>query len=160
MKHIVIPTDFSIRSLQLVKQLAEHYRSEQLHITLLHGIDMPTSIMDLLFIGKRDEYKELVNDAFSAGCEVIQNKYASVIRELKVQFLYGNSRRLVENFLHANEVDLVALPQQGVFAPRHTNSVDLLPLLKKCSKPIIHLPLQAAPAGVEQEMLADLLLAG
>jgi hypothetical protein len=160
MKHIVIPTDFSIRSLKMVNQVVEHFGEEELAITLLHGMHLPSSIVDLLFLGKKNEHSDMINEEFRDACEILQNKYASVIPVLKVQFMYGNTRRVMKNFLEANKTDLVVLPENYTYRQYHENSVDLVPLLQKTGYPLLKIKLQPANAGVEKEMVADLLLAG
>ena len=160
MKHIIIPTDFSIRSLKMVNQVAERFREEERAITLLHGMHLPTSIVDLLLLGKRNEHSDLIGESFRDACEIIQNKYASVIKQLKVQFVYGSTKRVVKNFLEANQTSLVVLPEDYVFSYANENSLDLVALLQKTGYPLLKIKLQPASAGIEKEMVADLLLAG
>ncbi len=160
MKHIVIPTDFSIRSLKMVNQVAEHFRGEeQLAITLLHTMHPPTAIIDLLFLGKKNEYNEMISEDFRDACEIIQNKYASVIKQLKVQFVYGNTRRVIKNFLEANQTSLVVLPEDFSFQYTNKNSQDAIPLLQKCGYPVLKIKLPVNKS-IEKEIVADLLLAG
>ncbi|RFM26118.1 hypothetical protein [Deminuibacter soli] len=159
MKRIVIPTDFTIGSLQLVGEVAAHFPGSRLHITLLHGMEMPTGILDLLFLGKRNEHNEMVTPAFANACQIIENKYASVLEQLTVQFVYGNNRRVVQHFLDANDIGLVVLPSDGLKPMADPQSVDLAALLKKCRVPVLELPVKTA-AAKEKVLLADLLLAG
>lgn len=159
MKNIVIPTDFSVHSLQLVSRLAEHYRGEQLDITLLYALNMPTDLMDLLFIHQRNPHQELAGAGFTAACEIMENKYASVIRSLKVRVVYGNNRRIIRNLLDAGNITEIVLPKESTLQPTHPDAVDLVPLLKKSGKPVRYLPLQAV-TGVQKELLANLLMAG
>jgi len=104
MKNILIPTDFSIKSLKLVQAAAERGREEMLNIYLVHALEPDHSISGLLMPGKRQKAQQLCTQEFREACDILRNKYASIIGKLVVEFYYGTSRSYRDNFLEARGI--------------------------------------------------------
>lgn len=104
MKHILIPTDFSIKSLKLVHAAASRAGGQKLNIYLVHALEPDHSISGLLMTGKRQRAQQLCTEEFNEACAILRNKYASVIDKLIVEFYYGSSRIYRNNFLEARHI--------------------------------------------------------
>ncbi|SIO54204.1 hypothetical protein [Chitinophaga niabensis] len=158
MKNILVPTDLSIRSLNYLHNLAER-NDEVVSITLMHALRMPDSILDLWMFTKSGRHHTLVTGDFREACEVMKNKYAKTIREIKVEFFYGSTTPALRNFLKAHEIHEVAMPQSLVYQCPGSESYNPEKLLKKCRLPIreliIHTPKQTAPSATS---IAELLV--
>lgn len=159
MKNILIPTDFTVHSLDILVATVEKYKSEQLNILLMHGLTMPDSITDLLLLGRNNDRYHLITREFENACMIIKNKYASVTGHIAIRFLYGNTRHTFRNFLHANGIDLIVYPADYVLQKACKNSIDISGLLSYARCDIDRISIQQAPGDVKQIRMADLLLA-
>jgi hypothetical protein len=141
MKHVLIPTDFSIRSLRVVHGVVERFGGEPLNIVLMHAIQMPSSIMDLMMLSRRSSHTDLITADYKDACEIIRNKYASVIKSLKTEFLIGNGRGVFRNFLLYHNIDVIACAASEEFRKAGENSYNPAELIKKCKYPVHQIPL-------------------
>ncbi len=158
MQTIVVPTDFSIRSLNIITGLAEKKLLQNASIILVHSLDMPTSMQDLLFVSRtRRENQQLISRHFSEACEVIRNKYSSMISSIRIQFLYGNSSRVFRNFLQASKAELVAFSSTCNYRSVSRNSVDMLPFIRKSSFPSVEILVAQRSGLSHSKAIADLL---
>lgn len=158
MKNVLIPTDFTISSLRLISASIAHFEGQQLEIHLIHALEPDDSISGLLFMNKRLKAHSLYDDTFLQACEMLKNKYASVITKINVAFYMGSSQSYKNNFLDARKIDTVILPVNYVFkncSPEQ--SVQPSGLWKNISVPIIHITLpehKPALQSMENSMAA------
>lgn len=143
MKHILIPTDLSIHSLQPVHDVFAANSGEPVRITLLHLLEMPSGIGDLLMLSRRRKPYELISDAFRDACTILKNKYASQLKDLRTEFLYGNTRSLIGNYLEASGISAVYMLEQYAYDQGSAQSADIVPAFRKLKTPIhyTHAPL-------------------
>lgn len=158
MKNILVPTDLSIRSLNYLHHLAER-NDEMVSITLMHALRMPDSILDLWTFTKSGKHHTLINGDFREACEVMKNKYAKTIHEIKVEFFYGSTSPALRNFLRAHEIHEVAMPHTLAYQCPGKESYNPEKLLRKCRLPVRELVInttrQATPSATS---IAELLV--
>lgn len=106
-KTVLIPTDFTIQSLNILKTFLNQNPNNQYHIILLHGINIGDSIRDLLFFSKNKQLQDLANDAFIEAFEVIKNKFDSQINSIKIDFFTGSNQAAFNNFIEGNEINQI-----------------------------------------------------
>lgn len=138
MKNVLVPTDLSIRSLSYLHNLAEK-NDEMLNITLMHALRLPDSILDFWMFSKSTRHHALVSDAFREACEVMKNKYATVINSLQVEFFYGTTTPALRNFLKAYDISEIAMPEGLHYQAPCADSYNPQRLFLKCRLPIHHL---------------------
>ncbi len=107
MKNILIPTDFTITSLKLINKAAARFADQRLNITLVHALEPDNSISGLLMLNKRLDVHALYTAEFLDACEVLRNKYASVVDKIKIEFYYGLTKQYRSNFLEARNIDAI-----------------------------------------------------
>ena len=160
MKHAIIPTDFTIRSLQSIHDVMNHYNEGQVKITLLHLVDVPDAIGDLLFRLRRMESRYPVPDAFRQACEVMRNKYDDRLAELKITVQYGTTPAYLENLLEGFKTDHVFI-QSGYELGRPFNeSIPMLPLIRRCDCRVVETQTPYRTEQPRMSTIGDLLLAG
>ncbi len=159
MKHILIPTDFSIRSLKAVHAAVDSFGQGKLKITLFHLMTMPTDFSMLLIHKVQKKSKELISSDFNDACEVLKNKYSSKIECMSVAFGYGSSLKYMRNYLEGAKVDVVFF-QAGMELDRISkDSIDMVPLLKRTGWKLMEVPASTRSIKVVEPSIADLLLA-
>ena len=106
-KTVLIPTDFTIQSLNILKTFLNQNPNNQYDIVLVHGLNIGDSIRDLLFFSKNKQIQELSNDAFIEAFEVIKNKFDSQINSLKIDFFTGSNQAAFNNFIEGNQINQI-----------------------------------------------------
>lgn len=132
-KTILIPTDFTVNSLNLVKiALQENYeKNYKLRIILVHGAWMPTSITELLFYSKRDLLDKLQTDEFRSSCQLLQGKYEDKIEQMSIDIFSGRNQAAFTNFLEANKVDEGYISTNYKIKLKHSRSFDIIPFFNR-----------------------------
>lgn len=137
MKHVLIPTDFSIGSLQPVPAALQHFPGAPVRITLLHLLEPPDSIGELLFRAARREPAHLAGPEFRQACAVIRNRYGSRLTDLRTDIRYGSTAAYVRHLLESLEADAIALDPAYRPGRPDPRSVTLIPLLLRMDLPVI-----------------------
>lgn len=133
---ILIPTDFSVRSLILVKEAMNRSSDEKVNIILLHGIILSDSITELMFFSKPALMAELETEEFKASIRLIQNKFYSRIVSIYVDIFTGVTQSAFENYVAANNIDEAYVAFNYEWQQKHKRSFDLLPFFRKTKIPV------------------------
>jgi hypothetical protein len=136
-KSILLPTDLTITSLYPIHEICKNAGGEQCNIYIVHTLDTPTGIMDLLFLQERKPYK-LLPPAFLEAIEMLRKKYSSAIHLLSFEFLYSNTRAYLRNYMQGRNIQSVYLLKDHVYENRLPQSVSCVRTLRKCKVPIIY----------------------
>lgn len=157
-KTIVIPTDFTFQSLNVLKTvLSKNEENISFNIILLHGISLSDSIRDLLFFSKSKLMNTLSNKEFDEACEVIRNKYASQINSFKLDLFTGYTQSSFNNYIEAKEVDEVYISNIALEKP-HKKSFDLMPYIQKSKVELYEVKWTTEGNVPEQGKLAEVFL--
>ena len=131
-KKILIPTDFSVQSLNILKSILSNNSSKtRLDIILIHGFRLSDSIMDLLFYSKHQQISALTTSEFKEACGVIKNKYDSQINSLTIELFSGFNVSAFNNYLEANKIDEIFISDKEMTFT-NKSSFDLSHYIKKC----------------------------
>lgn len=128
MKNVLIPTDYTSQSLELICKTAE-ILDEPLNIYLFHAFDMPTGISELLFM-KEKVYNAFITEELRQKCRKIASQYSN-IRHIGFKRLHGNTIAIFNTFAEANNIDVIALPEEYIFKPVSHDSVNPIKMFKK-----------------------------
>ena len=156
MQTILIPTDFTIESLGLLKMTLQEYPHEQLNIVLAHGTIQSDSIQELLFHSPARLIAGLQGSDFKEACAVIQNKFSSQIRSIRTVLFTGKTHTAFANLLEANRVDAVVLADHYTFKFASRKSIELTPYLRSCSVRKLSMEWEARPISPEKDKLAEI----
>jgi len=130
-KTILIPTDFSVESLNIVKQAIDDHADEKINLLVVHGIDVSSSVTDLLFFSKNTFLKKLLNQEFKEACDVIRNRYDDQLNSFRLDLFTGLTQNTFNTYLEANQVNEIYYPQSYQFKLDKKISVDLTGFVKK-----------------------------
>lgn len=161
MKHILIPTDFSIKSLRLVAAAAEQFKEESLKIYLVHALEPDSSISNLMFFRRRSKNALINSDSFLEACEILKNKYSSIITNIHIEFYFGQSNIYKKNFLEARNIDIVLLSLNYKFEKCYGDSRDPFEVWKQKFVPVQYHSIteMGASSGILSESKAALMSA-
>ncbi|QJB35485.1 hypothetical protein HF324_30960 [Chitinophaga oryzae] len=158
MKNILIPTDFSIRSLGYVHSVVAHYPNEAVNIIFMHALHMPDSLFDLITYTRNSRHIELITADFKDGCEIIRNKYASSVNKLKVEFFHGNTRVAFRNFCLAQNIDVILQPTDNDFVCPSKRSFNPARLIASSKYPLIKTTLTGSTRKIVAKSTISALL--
>ncbi len=155
-KTVLIPTDFSIESLKIVKtMLNQANNNDRYELIFLHGVHLSDSITDFLFYSKSRLIKSLTNRWFEEACALLKNKFSSHIHSIRKDVFTGNTQAAFDNFLLANNVDEAYIPANYSFEPVNKQSVDVIPFIKKSTLPVTETEWEVKEVS-EREKLAEI----
>lgn len=157
MKHILIPTDFSIHSLQPVHEALAAHAGTEVKITLLHLLRMPSGISDLLMLSRRSKPYELIREPFRDACNILKNRYASQLKDLRVEFQYGSTAAFLNNYLEATNVAAVYMLEHHPYENGHAQSADLRSAFRKIKTGLHYTQTPANERNTGRHALADLV---
>ena len=136
-RSILLPTDLSISSLYPIHEICKNANGQHCNIYVVHALNTPTGIMDLLFLKERKPYK-MLSSSFLEGLEMLRKKYASAIHLLSFEFLYSNSRSYLRSYMDARGIGSIYILKDYQYFPGLEQSVNCIPALHKCRKPITY----------------------
>lgn len=134
-KTILIATDFSLESLDILKKVlknkAEQQDETQYNILFISGYDMGDSIRDLLFTTKSSVFGKIRSQEFCDAYSIINNKYPNLINKITCDIFTGSFQRTFNNYIENTLID------EAYFSSSKPKNLkkgqfDVTPYLKKC----------------------------
>ncbi|MFC4262342.1 hypothetical protein ACFOWM_05610 [Ferruginibacter yonginensis] len=136
MLNILIPTDFTAASLQLVEQAIKQ-SDKKVNIVLFHAFELPSSPHDLLSPSyKKPEYS-LINEPFRQACKQLKDSYPNIINKINISCMQGNTKALFRNFIDAKDIDFICCPVAYNYMSIHPQSINPTTLFKKSGVPVV-----------------------
>jgi hypothetical protein len=136
MKTIIIPSDFSIDSIQVAETVVRNAK-EEVKILFIHLFHVADDIQDLLFSNYRKKEYEFVSDEFRHECDMLKNVYAGKLKSVTIEFFYGSKLAVFKNFLDYNKADFIAYSKSYGIPKLSKSSIDALPVVLKSGLPLI-----------------------
>ncbi|MFN3382766.1 hypothetical protein [Runella zeae] len=156
-KTILIPTDFSIESLMLLKRAIVNVEADELDIILMFSAYSPDSITELLFYSPKEMVDKLITDDFKEACSILQNKYSSKIASITIEVFHGESRSVFNHLVESRQIQEAFIPKKYSFR-HHKNSFDPLPFIRQSSLQITEIEWETNKKKPEKDSIAELFL--
>lgn len=122
MKNVLIPTDFSATSLDLVATVARAMPCN-INIVLFHAFEMPDNLRDAMHLAGTSEHSALMTEALRLKCRKLKTAHSN-ISNISFRVMYGTTVHAFENYAEANDIDTIVWPEVYTFMPVLRNSVD------------------------------------
>jgi hypothetical protein len=103
--NIIIPSDFTLSSLNIIPALVERYPDQKFNISLVHFLQLSDSISDLLLLSRRSKEYQLISQEFYNECTILKAQYPEQIMSLNPDFFYGNDQRYFKHTEEINETE-------------------------------------------------------
>ena len=151
MKTIVIPSDFSMDSVQVAEAIIRNEKAD-LKIIFTHLFHVADDIQDLLFSNYRKKEYEFVSDEFRRECKMLKDLNPHV-KAIRTEFFYGGKLAGFKNFLDYNDASALAFSESYGIPKLSKSSIDALPVIKKSGLKLINTDLinEAAFSDVGQK---------
>jgi hypothetical protein len=155
-KTILFPTDFTVGSLNIVRAVLEKMpEGRTCRIILLHGYRPGSSITDLLFSSGKQWSDSLTNKEFDTALEVIRNKFESRLTSMATDLFIGHNQNAFNNYLEANRVDEIYMPQEHLLSLTNKRSFDLAPFIRKSGMVVNEVRVRQTSRMPEKGMVAE-----
>jgi hypothetical protein len=124
MKNVLVPTDFSIESLELIDKTAKSI-ADKLNIYLFHAYEIPAG-NDKTIAQKNN----LITEQLRLRCRRIKANNKNIYN-ISVKIMQGASHTLFGIFTNNHKIDVLVLPHKYVYLPPTAESVSPIKLFRK-----------------------------
>jgi len=107
MKKILIPTDFTVDSLVLLKNALNTCKGQKLDVVLAYGAHLDSAICDLLFYSKKNHIQKLTNKEFNEGKAILTNRYKDQINSLSIELFIGTTQSAFMSFVEGLNISQI-----------------------------------------------------
>jgi hypothetical protein len=149
MKTIVIPSDFSMDSVQVAEAIVRNETGD-LKIIFTHLFHVADDIQDLLFSNYRKKEYEFVSDAFRRECKMLKDLNPH-LKTIRTEFFYGSKLAGFKNFLDYHGAAAIAYSESYGIPQLSKSSIDAMPVIKKSGLKLINTDLIQEAAFSEME---------
>lgn len=156
MKKILVPTDFTVDSLTILKSTLENHPNEKLDIVLVHGVSLSNSISDLIFFNKHHFISSLENKEFCEARDIIKNKFESNINSLVSDVFIGFTKNAFQNYVEANNITEAYIPVNYKLKKTNARSLDILSYIKKTIPTVYEVQLEETHGIYMGDSLANI----
>ncbi|GAB4258197.1 MAG: hypothetical protein Kow0065_07800 [Methylomicrobium sp.] len=128
---ILIPTDFSSESLDMIEHVIEQDATAEFHFVLTHCCFMSDCPINLLYFSKTELVQSLKTPEYIKKCNTLRRRYADRKITITTEIFTGLNQAAFANFIDGNRIDEAVIPKR--YAPRLNldNSFNPLPFIKK-----------------------------
>jgi hypothetical protein len=141
MKRILVPTDFTLHSIDLAALAAKAIDSK-VDIYLFHAFEMPGSLTETIRYG----YGTLMSENLRIKCKKIKTQNSN-ISNISFRPMYGTTDAAFRNYAEANQVDLIVLPQGYKYNSVNSRSVNPVRMFRRSGIGILS---DLSPASKQQ----------
>jgi len=154
-KTILIPTDFEIESLNILKQALTQNNNQELSIVLAHGCFLSDSIVDLMFYSPQKMIKSLTQPSFHEAVSMLKNRFSNNLADISIELFHGHNQSAFQNFISAKKTDTAYIPKHYILK-KHKNSFDLIRYINKSPLQIHQVEWNLSTGKSEHEQLNTL----
>jgi hypothetical protein len=131
-KTVLVPTDFTIASLNILKNGINELDESayEFNICLLYGEYINDSISDLLFYSPNKIIKKHLQPKFEEAISIIKNRFENKIKSIRFEVFHGLNQTAFNNKIDSNKIDIALIPKSYQLNLKK-NGIDLLPYIKK-----------------------------
>ncbi|WP_271784699.1 hypothetical protein [Aquimarina algiphila] len=131
MKKILIPTDFSIKSLKLAEYAFNLYPKEIVNLILVYPYRLPVWEGDLYRFSSKEIIAELNSEEFSKAKNELVNRYYININSILIELFIGVNSYAFNNFRDEHQIQIAVVPQKGDLDFSHNSTFDPLYFILK-----------------------------
>lgn len=160
-KRILIPSDFSVGSLNILKNvLRTNTQGQVFDVVLLRGMYRSDDLSDLLFTPKYKLIQSVSSPDFEEAIMVIKNKYESSIRSIQADIFTGYNQVAFNNYAEGMKIDEAYVADANISVQKHKNTFDVSGFIRKSELKIKYIEVEGFVEAPERGQIAEILLQG
>ena len=159
MRNVLIPTDFTPESLQLMEYALLNYPGEPLHVVLVHGLRSPESKWGLIQFSTRKEVRKLRSEEFENTLNRLCKTHGKSIGSVQTLLFTGRNTHAFKNAIEPLGITDAVVPESGTLNCRNRRSFDPTRYIRKCVAQVAEVPYETdrMQASKQQFSLQNLL---
>lgn len=158
MKKILIPTNFSVDSLQLVEHAILNNPRCKLNIILIAGHTLPNNRWTITHFNKSEEVRKQYSDGFLAAERSLMREYKESIDTLTFELFTGHNSIAFRHFLKQLDADTTVIPKTKLLQGKSKKWFDTTAFLKQQVPHVIEVPIrQQVATSPPKSFLRNLL---
>lgn len=136
MTHILIPTDFTTRSVSFAEEIANDL-PDKCSIIFFHAFDVPESLLHAIHKSGLRNHHNLITEELRTECRKLSQRCRQIVN-ISYRIMYGNSLAVFRNHVESNNIDLIYVPFHYRFTPISKESVDICKWVGKTNADVIY----------------------
>lgn len=158
MKKVLIPTDFSVDSLQLIEYAILNNPNSKLHIILVAGHKLPNTRWAITYFCEKEELYKHFTDDFITAKRSLMLEHQKSIETIRFKLYTGKNSFAFQNFLDQIEADNTIVPKSKCLHCTSKKWFDTTKFLRKNVPNAIEVPVERTLEVSHQKFsLANLL---
>lgn len=113
MKKILIPTDFTVESLQLVEYATLNYPNSNLDVILIAGYQLPHSYWGIRHFNEKEQVHSQVSNQFIDTKRRLELEHSDTINRISIRLFTGANSLAFQNFIEDLDVQDAIVPKPG-----------------------------------------------
>ena len=142
MRNILIPTDFTIASLQLIEYALLNFPNTKLNIVLIAGFRLPDTRWAVFHFSESKQIRMQLSEEFIEAKHLIIREHKEAIENITFQLFSGVNSFAFQNFLEQLHLDYAVIPKGNTLYYPNRKWFDTTRLIKKNVKNIIEVPVE------------------
>jgi len=114
MRKILIPTDFTVESLQLVEYATLNYPDSTLDIILIAGCRLPHSYWGIRHFNEKEQVYNQISNQFIDSKYRLQLEHKNTINSISIRLFTGVNSSAFQNFVENLDVVDAVVPRPGI----------------------------------------------
>lgn len=141
MINILVPTDFTLHSLEIVNEIVKN-QQEPVRIYLLHMVEMPSDISELIFLRKK-HLSKYVPVEFTEAMHDLKTIHGSRISEIELKLHYGSRAAVFNGIMDNLQIDEICILEDYTYKRPLEDSVDMMRMINRTEIPVYKIELRA-----------------
>ncbi|GAA5220557.1 hypothetical protein [Membranihabitans marinus] len=132
MEKILIPSDFSNQSLQLIEYAVLNHPNKVLDIVLVHGYSMPVNYWDQINFSQKAVIQNLTDEGFMEQLDILLLEHDSEINTIKIELFLGTNNLAFKRFVEQHKIVSAIIPTERLGNFNRKGSFDPTSYIVKC----------------------------
>ncbi|WP_432411186.1 hypothetical protein [Rasiella sp. SM2506] len=151
MRKILIPTDFTVESLQLVEYAILNYPDTKLDIKLIAGYKLPDTRWGITHFNEREQIRKQFTDDFEKAKRRIVLEHKNTIQTFSFELFTGVNSFAFQNFLEQIDAEYAIVPKKETLNCPNKKWFDATSYIKKNVKNVIEVPVDVSEEITEKK---------
>lgn len=141
MKKIIIPTDFTVESLQLIEYAILNYPDEKLDVILAFGYKIPLHEIEIIKFSAISVIHKTTSEKFLRAKKNILIEHSDRLNSINIELFCGLNSVVFQNFLKEHKIQDAIVPQNNYICLKNNKCYDLTPIIRKNVENVIEVEL-------------------
>jgi len=137
MSKIIIPTDFTVESLQLVEYAILNFPNTKLDIVLIAGFWLPDSKWGLIHFSEREQIAKQISQEFNEEKRRLLLENKGTIENISIKLFSGFNSFAFQNFLEQIDAENAIIPKNSKLQYQSKKWFDTTKFIKRGVKNVI-----------------------